>query len=81
VQEWIDLIRAEYPQAREVDIGAFAEGHLEGNSVVSETFANQAEALRLIWDAWEQILVLGQAPVSLLQTVSQEVQAAQGGAG
>ncbi len=82
VQEWVDLIRAEYPeQAAEMDIAAFADGHLEGYSVVSETFANQAEALRLVTGAWEQILVLGEASVDLLREVSHQVLDAQKGAG
>ncbi len=82
VPEWVDLIRAEYPeQAREVDVAAFADGHLEGYSVVSETFANQAEALDLVSEAWEKILELGQAPVSYLEDVSRAVQETQQGAG
>jgi multiple sugar transport system substrate-binding protein len=82
VQEWIDMVTSEYPaQAGEMDVAAFAEGHLEGYSVVSETFANQAEALSLISDAWEQILDLGEAPVSLLEAVSRQVEETQRGAG
>jgi multiple sugar transport system substrate-binding protein len=78
VQEWVGFIREEYPdQTREMDIAAFADGHLKGYSVVAETFANQAEAQRLISDAWEKILVLGQAPVRLMTTVSQQVEKVQ----
>jgi multiple sugar transport system substrate-binding protein len=80
VEEWIGFIRQEYPDpAKGVDIAAFADGHLKGYSVIAEAFANQAEAKRLIDDAWDQIFTLGQAPVDLLKTVSQQVEAAQQG--
>jgi hypothetical protein len=62
-----------------VDIAAFADGHLKGYSVIAEAFANQAEAKQLIEAAWDQIFTLGQAPVDLLKTVSQQVEAAQQG--
>jgi multiple sugar transport system substrate-binding protein len=78
VDEWVDYIRQEFPaKAKDMDIAAFADGHLKGYSVIAETFANQAEARRLIYDAWDRIFVLGQAPVTLLTEVSQQVRQAQ----
>jgi multiple sugar transport system substrate-binding protein len=78
LEEWVSFIHEEFPDtARDTDIAAFADGHLKGYSVVAEAFANQADARRLIYDGWEQIFALGQAPVSLMTAVSEEVERAQ----
>lgn len=78
VEEWTRFVRAEFPaQARNVDLATFAEGHLKGYSVTAEIFADQAEAARLADAAWEQILKLGQAPVSMMREVSSQIEAAQ----
>lgn len=78
VEEWIRLIQLEFPeQTREVDIGAFAEGHIQGYSVTSEVFANMSEAKRLIYDAWDKIYILGEEPVDIMKEVSRQVDAAQ----
>jgi multiple sugar transport system substrate-binding protein len=82
VDEWTQLIQSEFPQkARQLDIAAFAEGHLQGYSVTAEIFANQAQAGPLAQAAWEQIFTLGQAPVSIMSQVSTQIEAAQQGTG
>lgn len=79
LQDWIDTIRAEYPdQIQETDLAAFADGQLKGYSVVTEVFANMAEANRIAQDAWDQILTLGQAPTESMIAASQQIEAAQG---
>lgn len=79
VDEWIGFIRAEYPQqAKEADFAAFAQGHIQGYSVTTETFAtNQAEAKRLADEAWAKVFTLGQAPVDSLKPVCTQIQSAQ----
>ncbi len=78
VQDWVDTIRAEFPnKAREVDIAAFADGHIQGYSVVAEIFANMTDARLLIYEAWEKIFTLGQEPVEHMIEVSRQVEAAQ----
>ena len=78
VDEWVQLIRSEFPQkASDLDLAAFAEGHLQGYSVTAEIFANQADAGQLAQAAWEQIYTLGQAPVSLMGDISAEIEGAQ----
>ena len=79
VDEWVGFVRAEYPeQGKEVDIAAFADGHIKGYSVTAETFSvNQAEAKRLADEAWDRIFTLGQAPVQSLRAVCSQIQAAQ----
>lgn len=80
VNDWVNYIRAEYPEkARDVDIAAFADGHLKGYSVVAETFPNMADASRLANAAWQEILTLGQAPVEKMQAVSRQIEEAQRG--
>lgn len=80
VDEWVGFVRDEYPdKAKEIDIAAFADGHLKGYSVIAETFANQAEAQRLASTAWEKIFTLGQAPVDQIKAVSAQIEQAQQG--
>lgn len=78
VDEWAQTIRQEYPrQTRDMDIEAFAAGHLEGYSVTAEVFANMVAARPLAQAAWEQIFTLGQTPVEHMRDVSARIQAAQ----
>jgi multiple sugar transport system substrate-binding protein len=78
VDEWVGFIREQYPeQTKQMDLAAFAEGHLKGYSVTAEIFANMAEARRLTRVAWEQIFTLGRTPVALMQDVSDQVEQAQ----
>jgi multiple sugar transport system substrate-binding protein len=80
VDDWVGYIRTEFPdKAKDMNIAAFAEGHLKGYSVIAETFANMAEATRIANAAWEQILTLGQAPVELIKTASRQIEDAQQG--
>jgi multiple sugar transport system substrate-binding protein len=78
IEEWVGFIQAEFPQqTRDVDLAAFADGHLKGYSVTAEIFANQAEAQQIADVAWHQIFTLGQAPVSEMAQVCRQIQAAQ----
>jgi len=76
--DWASFIRSEFPaQTEGLDLAAFADGHLQGYSVISETFANMDDAQHLADAAWQRILTLGQAPTTLLETVSQQIEQAQ----
>ena len=76
--DWENFIRAQFPQqTEELDIAAFADGHLKGYSVTAEIFPNMDDAKRLAYDAWDQILTLGQAPVDIMKDVSEQIQNAQ----
>jgi multiple sugar transport system substrate-binding protein len=78
VDDWIGYVRAEFPdKARDMDIAAFADGHVKGYSVVAEVFANMAAAQRIAQAAWDQILTLGQAPTAQMKIAAQQIQAAQ----
>ena len=79
VDEWIGFIRAEYAEkAKEMNLAAFADGHIKGYSVTAEIFPNNmAEARQLTYDAWDEIFTLGQAPVENMRDVCHRIQAAQ----
>jgi multiple sugar transport system substrate-binding protein len=78
VQDWIEYIRQEYPdQTKEMDIAVFAEGQIEGYSVVAEIFPNMVEAKQLVYSAWDQIFLLGEQPTDLMKEVARKVEEAQ----
>lgn len=78
VEDWANYVRQQYPdKAKDLDLAAFADGHINGYAVTSESFANMAEAKSLTYAAWEQIFVLGKAPVEQIQETCQQIEAAQ----
>jgi multiple sugar transport system substrate-binding protein len=78
VDEWAGYVRAEFPEkARDMDISAFAHGHVNGYSVTTEIFANMAEAQDIVTRAWEQIYTFGEAPVERMIDASREVERSQ----
>ena len=78
VDEWVRFIREEFPEkARDVDIAAFADGHLKGYSVTAEIFANMVDAKELAYAAWDQIFTLGQAPVEQMEDVCRQIEETQ----
>jgi multiple sugar transport system substrate-binding protein len=78
VDEWVGFIREAFPeQSKDVDIAAFADGHLKGYSVTAEIFANMADAKQLAYAVWDQIFILGQAPVRQMEMVCHQIQEAQ----
>jgi multiple sugar transport system substrate-binding protein len=79
VDDWTAFIREEFPQkAKDVNIAAFADGHVNDYSVTAEIFANMGEARRLAYAAWHQIFTLGQVPVEQMRSVCQQIQETQG---
>ena len=78
VDEWVSIIRDEFPEkAREVDILAFADGHINGYSVTAEVFVNMKDARRIALDAWDRILTLGQSPLEDIQAACELIEQAQ----
>jgi multiple sugar transport system substrate-binding protein len=78
VDDWASMVRQQYPEAAaEVDIAAFADGHLKGYSVTAEVFPDMAHARPLAHAAWDSILTLGQGSVDQLADVCAEIEAAQ----
>lgn len=78
VQDWVAFIQKEFPEkTQEMDIAVFAEGHIQGYSVVAEIFPDMVEVKRLVYGAWDQIFLLGEQPVDLMKEVSRQVEEAQ----
>lgn len=78
VDEWAGFVREEFPEkAKDVDIAAFADGHIQGYSVTAEIFPNMADARRLTYEAWDKIFTLGQMPLDTMQAVCRQVQDVQ----
>ena len=78
VDTWANMIRREFPEAAaDVDIEAFADGHVGGYSVTAEVFPNMADAIPLTYAAWDNILTLGQGSVDQLEGVCAQIEAAQ----
>jgi multiple sugar transport system substrate-binding protein len=75
VEDWISYVQQQYPEKiRDVDLSAFAHGHVHGYSVTAEVFSqDMAEAKRLADAAWVEILGLGQAPVDLMKGVCEQL--------
>lgn len=78
VDDWVEFIRQEFPEmTRDMDIAVFAEGHIQGYSVVAEIFPDMVEAKRLVYSAWDQIFLLGEQPVDLMKEVSNQIEDTQ----
>jgi multiple sugar transport system substrate-binding protein len=77
VEEWVGFIREEFPEkTKDMDLAAFADGHLQGYSVTSEIAANMNEAKQVAYAAWQQIFILGEAPVELMHDACQQIETA-----
>lgn len=78
LEEWIGFVRAEFPdRTKDVDLAAFADGHIKGYSVTTEVADNMADATRIANDAWDRILSLGQAPTGFMKDAARQIQEAQ----
>ena len=78
VDDWAAVIRREFPEAAaDVDIAAFADGHINGYSVTAEVFPNMADAKPLAYAAWDSILTLGQGGVEQMADVCEQIEATQ----
>jgi multiple sugar transport system substrate-binding protein len=78
VEDWIGYIRQEFPEkTKDVNLAAFADGHINGYSVTSEIFADMAAAKQIAYTAWDQIFALGAAPVEIVRDACREIEAVQ----
>ncbi len=78
IDEWATFIRHGFPrETQHVNLEAFAYGQRQGYSVTAEIFANMAEAGRIATNAWDEILVLGQAPTEQIKETCRQIEAVQ----
>jgi hypothetical protein len=80
VDDWVGYIREELPEkVGDMDLAAFAAGHIQGYSVTGEIFANMADAKRFAYDAWNQVLTQGKAFPGDMVDVCARIEASQVG--
>jgi multiple sugar transport system substrate-binding protein len=79
IDDWAAIVRNQYTgRASGLDLAVFAAGHKEGYSVTAEVFpVDMEEATRLASQAWEDILLLGNAPVGILREVATRIEETQ----
>ena len=78
VDEWVGFIREKFPErAKDIEIEAFTDGHINDYSVTAEIFSNQQDAQEMTYDAWEQIFTFGEASVDLMRSVCTQIEEAQ----
>jgi multiple sugar transport system substrate-binding protein len=78
LNEWVGFIEEQYPEkAREVDIIAFADGQINDYSVTAEIFPNMVGVGKIAKEVWDQIFTLGEAEVSAMAAVCQQIEAMQ----
>ncbi|MEZ4861457.1 MAG: sugar ABC transporter substrate-binding protein [Caldilineaceae bacterium] len=74
VNAWIDFVRAEFPdKAAEIDLAAFADGHLHGYSVTVEIAENMVQVQPEVVGAFEKVFTLDQEPVDYLRIICAEI--------
>lgn len=74
LEEWSNFIRTEFPEkTQDLNLAAFADGHVKGYSVTVEIAENMAEVQPRMAAAFEQIFTLGQAHVNILHAVCAQV--------
>ncbi len=77
VEDWAGFIREEFPQkAADIDLAAFADGHIKGYSVTTEVFINMAEAKSITYAMWEKTFDLGQAPIEEMEATCRQIEEA-----
>ncbi|MGH2542808.1 MAG: hypothetical protein ACRDIB_08425, partial [Ardenticatenaceae bacterium] len=78
VDEWANIIRQDFPEkAKDVNIAAFADGHINGYSVTAEIFENMDAATETAYQAWDRIFTLGQGSTDEMASVCAQIEAAQ----
>lgn len=74
LETWIGYVQAEFPEkAQDLDLAAFADGHVKGYSVTVEIADNMAEVQPKVAAAFEKVFTVGQAPVDYLRTVCAQI--------
>jgi multiple sugar transport system substrate-binding protein len=74
VQEWASVVRQQFPfESREMELGAFADGQINGYAVTAEIHHEMVQVQPLVYDAWDRIFALGREGVDLMREVCAEI--------
>lgn len=79
VEDWVQAVRDRFPeQAKEVDVAAFADGHIKGYAVTPEPAAQIAPASRIMNEAMEQLITYGgDGSADSIKAAAQAIQESQ----
>jgi multiple sugar transport system substrate-binding protein len=78
IPDWANAVRERFPQqAKEVDVAAFADGHLKGYAVTPETAADIASASRAMTEMMEQLITYGNRSPNLIEDAAREIAESQ----
>jgi multiple sugar transport system substrate-binding protein len=78
VDDWVNAVRERFPwQAKEVDIAAFADGHLKGYAVTPEIAADIGSASRIMTNTMEKLITFGEGSADLIKATAQEIDRSQ----
>lgn len=78
VEDWAAAVRERFPaRAKDLDIAAFADGHIKGYAVTPETAADMTTASRVMTNLMEQLITFGAGSVDLIKSAAAEINAAQ----
>ena len=71
-------MRERFPgQAKEVDLAAFADGHIKGYAVTPETATDIASASRILTETMEKLITFGDGSINLVRDAAREIDASQ----
>ena len=77
VDDWARIVKEQFPEkAADIDVAAFADGHIQGYSVIAEVFPDMTTAAALASEAWDRILTLGLDPVESIGPVCEQIELA-----
>jgi multiple sugar transport system substrate-binding protein len=78
IEDWANAIRERFPeQAKEVDVAAFADGHIKGYAVTPETAADIASASRIMTETMEKVITYGDGSAAVVKAAAEEINASQ----
>jgi ABC-type glycerol-3-phosphate transport system substrate-binding protein len=81
VEDWAAAVRERFPeQAKEVDVAAFADGHIKGYAVTPETAADMAGASRIMTETMEKLITFDDGSADMIRLAAQEIDASQASA-
>lgn len=82
VSDWVGYIQGEFPdKTKDVNIAAFADGHIKEYSVVTESFPNMLGVGDLSKATFDKIYTLGKSPVSEVSKLAAELEVLQKSSG
>jgi multiple sugar transport system substrate-binding protein len=78
IQDWANAVRERFPQqAKEVDMAAFADGHVKGYAVTPETAADIGSASKIMTETMERLITFGDGSADMIKQAAEDIDASQ----